>query len=106
MRYASAKASACSASVPCALAGSGKPQWAVIGWPGQMGQGSLGASSQTVNTKSSFGASGVVNSSQDFERSLETSKFDLRSTVEVWGLTAPLGWLAARLSLNSPVPRT
>ena len=44
------------------------PQWAVIGWPGQIGQTSPAALSQTVKTKSSFGASGPANSSQDFER--------------------------------------
>ena len=63
------------------LAGSGRPQCAVIGWPGQIGQTSFAASSQTVNTKSSFGASWLANSSQDFERSFETSKFDLAQQV-------------------------
>ena len=33
--------------------GSGRPQWAVMGWPGHTGQTSLAASSQTVKTKSS-----------------------------------------------------
>jgi hypothetical protein len=73
------------------LAGSAKPQWAVMGWPGQMGQASLAASSQTVNTKSSCGASGPANWSQDLERSFEMSKFDLRSTASASGLTASLG---------------
>ena len=40
-----------SASVPVAAAGSGTPQWALIGWPGQVGQTSAAALSQTVNTK-------------------------------------------------------
>ena len=41
----------------------------VTGWPGQYGQASPAALSQTVNTKSITGASGPANSSQDFERS-------------------------------------
>ena len=44
------------------------PQCAVIGWPGQTGQVSPAALSQTVNTKSSGGAPGLANSFQDFER--------------------------------------
>ena len=42
-------------------------------WPGQIGQVSFAASSQTVNTKSSLGAPGAANSSQDFERKPDTS---------------------------------
>ena len=38
-----------------------------------------------------LGAPGAANSSQDFERSLDTSKFDLRSTASACGLTSPLG---------------
>ena len=45
-------------------AGSGTPQCAVIGWPGHNGQTSFAALSQTVKTKSIFGASGFANSSQ------------------------------------------
>ena len=44
------------------------PQCAVIGWPGQTGQASPAALSQTVKTKSITGASGAANSSQLFER--------------------------------------
>jgi len=51
-------------------AGSGTPQWAVIGCPGQTGQTSCAALSQTVKTKSSFGESGFANSSQDLLRKL------------------------------------
>ena len=40
---------------PSAAAGSSIPQWAVISWPGQIGQTSPAALSQTVKTKSSFG---------------------------------------------------
>ena len=36
------------------------PQWAVIGWPGQIGQTSFAALSQTVNTKSKVGAPGCA----------------------------------------------
>jgi hypothetical protein len=75
IRYASEKARCFSASVPSAAAGSGTPQWAVIGWPGQTGQLSLAALSQTVNTKSSSGAPGRVNSSQSFDRAKPVSKF-------------------------------
>jgi hypothetical protein len=46
------------------------PQWAVIGCPGQTGQASAAASSQSVKAKSSFGAFGPVNSVQLFERML------------------------------------
>ena len=44
------------------------PQWAVIGCPGQTGQVSAAASSQSVKAKSSLGAFGPVNSAQLFER--------------------------------------
>ena len=67
------KASAFSASVPVALTGSGMPQWAVIGWPGQGGHSSFAAASQSVNTKSSGGASAPWNSPTFFARSTETS---------------------------------
>jgi len=39
-----------------------------MGWPGQIGHASAAALSQTVKTKSIFGASGPENSSQLFER--------------------------------------
>jgi len=42
-----------SSSVPSKWAGSGEPQWAMIGCPGQTGQLSL-ALSQTVMTKSKW----------------------------------------------------
>ena len=51
-------------SLPSTAAGSGTPQCAVIGWPGQTGQTSPAALSQTVNTKSSGGEPGCANSSQ------------------------------------------
>jgi hypothetical protein len=49
------------------------PQCAVIGWPGQNGQVSPAALSQTVKTKSSGGAPATANSFHDFERSSEVS---------------------------------
>jgi hypothetical protein len=57
-----------------ASAGSGIPQCAVIGWPGQIGQVSPAALSQTVNTKSMKGA------------------------------TRPFGWLPALYAQNFPPP--
>ncbi len=44
------------------------PQCAVTGWPGQTGQVSAAAESQTVNTKSIEGAPGAENSSQPLDR--------------------------------------
>ena len=41
-----------------------RPNAPIIGWPGQTGQTSPAALSQTVNTKSSVGAPGAANSSQ------------------------------------------
>ena len=49
------------------------PQCAVIGWPGQSGQVSPAALSQTVNTKWSKGAVGRVNSFHDLDRNALTS---------------------------------
>ena len=57
-------ANAFSASVPSAAAGSAIPQCAVIGFPGQTGQTSPAALSQTVKIKSIDGAPGAANSSQ------------------------------------------
>jgi hypothetical protein len=45
---------------------------AVTGWPGQSGQVSPAALSQTVKTKSIFGAPGWANSSHVFERKPST----------------------------------
>jgi len=46
----------------------GPTQCALIGSPGHTGHVSLAALSQTVNTKSIFGAPGPANSSHDLER--------------------------------------
>src|ERR1051326_5001267 len=78
MRSASAKARRPCASLPVAAAGSGTPPCAVIDCPGLLWQVSAAALSQTVNTKSSLGASGLANSLQLFERSPLTSKLSLR----------------------------
>jgi hypothetical protein len=45
----------------------------LVGWPGQIGQTSFAALSQTVKRKSSCGASGPANSSHDSERNFEVS---------------------------------
>ena len=63
-----------SAAVPLNAAGSGSPQWAVMGWLGHTGHTSPAAWSQTVKAKSSSGAPGPVNSDQDFDRMTDTSK--------------------------------
>ena len=80
------------------------PQCAVIGWPGQTGQASPAALSQTVKTKSSGGAPGLANSLHDFERKPVTSKPRPRSSASVCGLTWPLGWLPALHARNRPAP--
>src|SRR5262249_35959637 len=95
MRTVSANATRTSAWVPVAAAGSGRPQCAVIGWPGQNGHVSPAALSQTVNTKSSGVAPGPLNSCQLFERKPLTSKLSLRSRSSVYGCTRPAGWLPA-----------
>ncbi len=71
--YVSVNAVAISASEPTMAAGSGIPQCAVIGCPGHTGQDSFAILSHTVNMKSNLGAFSLVNSSQLFERALETS---------------------------------
>ena len=92
-------------SLPTKAAGSSMPQCAVIGWPGQTGQTSAAALSQTVNTKSSSGASGLVNSSQLFERNPSVLKFSCCSSRSATGLTRPVGWLPAEYAWKRPLPR-
>ena len=58
IKNASRNARSTSASLPRTAAGSGTPQWAVMGCPGHTGQTSLAALSQTVKTKSSLGGAG------------------------------------------------
>src|SRR5580765_1682062 len=74
MMYASRKARASCSGDPTTAAGSGTPQCAVIGWPGQTGHTSFAALSQTVNTKSSSGAPGFANSSHALLRNPATGK--------------------------------
>src|SRR5882762_2233529 len=84
-----------SSGVPCAAAGSGTPQWAVMGWPGHTGQISLAALSQTVKTKFICGAPGFANSSQLL---LRKSSVDIRESsicLSASGRTWPAGWLPA-----------
>ena len=92
----SRKALRLSASAPSTAAGSGTPQWAVTGLPGQTGQTSLAAWSQTVKTKSICGAPGLANSSQLLLRSpLVSADEPFRAARAPAGCTAPLGKLPA-----------
>src|SRR3984957_6353858 len=91
-------------SVPSTAAGSSMPQWAVMGWPGQMGHVSAAAVSQTVKTKSMTGAPGAANSSQLFDRKSSVRYLYLSSTLRAKGLTAPLGWLPAEKARKRPLP--
>src|SRR5690606_3551104 len=77
---------------------------AVIGWPGQTGQASPAALSQTVNTKSITGAPGWANSSQLFERKASVGYSKLPSTFKANGLTSPSGWLPAEKARKRPAP--
>ncbi|MNY04743.1 hypothetical protein D3C86_1374390 [compost metagenome] len=83
------------ASVPSHAAGSGTPQWAVIGWPGQTGHISPAALSHTVKTKSSDGAPSWENSSQLLLRKPAVSIPCRASAASASGLTTPVGWLPA-----------
>ena len=79
-RAAAANVAAISASDPSAAAGSGMPQCAVTGLPGQIGHTSPAALSQTVMMKSSGGAPGLANSSQDFDRRSSVGSFRVFSS--------------------------
>src|SRR3546814_18761387 len=72
---------------PSTAAGSSIPQCAVIGLPGQAGQVSPAALSQTVKMKSSLGASGPETSSQLFERRPSGSNPTTSSRASVWAWT-------------------
>src|SRR3954452_13057825 len=80
------------------------PQCAVIGLPGQTGQASPAALSQTVKMKSNFGAPALANSSHDLERKPVTSKPRPLSSASVCGFTWPLGWLPALHARKRPAP--
>ena len=96
-RKASRNAAAISASSPSTAAGSGTPQCAVIGWPGQTGQTSFAALSQTVNTKSSGGAPGAANSSQLLERKPSVGKPSRSQQRERLRMHRALGLRARRI---------
>src|SRR5262245_48296092 len=104
MPYASRNASAISVGEPVASAGSGTPQCAVIGRPGQIGHASPAALSQTVNTKSTDVAPGVANSVHDFERNADVSCPRLSSSRIASGCTLPFGWLPALYARNFVAP--
>ena len=89
-----------------AAAGSGKPTCSLDGCPGQMGQTSPAALSQTVMTRSIRGAPGSANSSQDLDRRPSTEcPFSLSTSMDS-GLTAPAGRLPALYALHLPPPRS
>src|SRR5688572_9769516 len=90
--------------LPVAAAGSGTPQCAVTGWPGQTGQTSPAALSQTVKMKSMCGAPALANSFQFLERRPSVPRLFFRSRSSANGLTAPLGWLPALKARNFPRP--
>ena len=92
-------------SDPATAAGSSTPQCAVIGCPGQIGHISPAALSQTVNTKSSFGAPGCANSFQLFERMPSVGNFMWRSSSSAIGWTCPFGELPALKPTNFPRPQ-
>src|SRR5260221_7916177 len=94
-----------SPSEPCAAAGSGKPQCAVIGRPGQNGHASPAALSQTVNTKSREGAAGPANSSQLLLPRTAVDSCIWPSSSSAIGGTAPSGWLPALQPRNRPRPQ-
>src|SRR5713226_4269929 len=90
-KNASRKAfSTCSSGLPTP-GGSGTLHCTVIGWPGHTGQTSLAALSQTVKTKSSFGAPGLANSSQLLLRKPELGRCAASSCRSASGRTVPEG---------------
>src|SRR5579871_5253690 len=93
--YESRNAFAICSGVPSTAAGSGTPQWAVIGCPGQMGQTSFAALSQTVKTKSKRGESGFANSLQSLLLYPAVGSLAASIWRSAAGCTVPLGWLPA-----------
>ena len=93
-----------SASEPVTAAGSGTPQCAVIGCPGQTGHCSAAAWSQTVNTKCMCGASGAVNSSQLLLRRPSVGTRCCSSSSSASGSIRPFGWLPALNARNLRPP--
>lgn len=88
-------------SVPSEDAGSGEPQCARTGLPGQMGHASL-ALSQTVITKTNLTP---ANSSHDFLRAPEASiPYRSLRTQRARVLTVPDGFAPALYTSNRPIP--
>src|SRR5437879_10295462 len=90
---ASRKARSICAGLPTTAAGSETPQWAVIGCPGQTGQTSRAALSQTVKTKFIGGTPGLANSSQLLLLKLEVGRRAASSCFKACGLTRLAGKL-------------
>jgi len=101
---ASRNARSICSGVPVAAAGSGTPQCAVTGWPGQTGQTSFAALSHTVKTKSIFGAVGFANSSQLLLRKSTVGSFAVSSIFSALGFTRPAGWLPALYAIKFGFP--
>src|ERR1700722_20977806 len=66
-----------------------------MGWPGHMGQTSLAALSQTVNTKFMVAAPGMENSSQLLLRAASTGRSASCNCLIASGRTLPEGELPA-----------
>ena len=90
MKNASRNARRLSASDAVTAAGSGTPQCAVIGWPGQKGHVSAAAWSHTVKTKCSGGASASANSFQLLLRSPSVGDVMLLQDLEREGIDGAL----------------
>ena len=80
------------------------PQCAVMGWPGQTGQTSPAALSQTVITKSICGAPTAANSLQLLLRQTSVGSFIRRNVSSASGCTSPRGWLPAEWATKRPCP--
>src|SRR3984885_4462499 len=104
MKNASRNAFSICSGVPVTAAGSGTPQCAVIGWPGQTGHTSFAALSQTVKTKSKCGASGLANSSQFLLRSPPVGRCAISSWRSAAGCTAPFARLPALYAVKFGKP--
>src|SRR5579871_3427204 len=89
---------------PVTAAGSGMPQCAVTGRPGQTGHASLAALSQTVKTKSSSGAPGPENSSQLLDLNPSVGKPSPRRRESACGFTVPFGQDPAENARNLSPP--
>lgn len=101
---ASRKARSNTSGASPANPGSGNPQCAVTGRPGQMGHGSLAALSHSVKTKSILGASGPANSSQLLLRRPVSGKPALSICRSACGFTMPTGWLPALYEAKCGAP--